>query len=452
MSDHTFPGRRVRALLLAALAAAAGPSLAQQRPGAAPTAPQRQAAAPRGGDYILAVVNQELVTAREVEQRLARVKDNAQRANAQLPSDTELRRQVLESLIDERVILTNAREAGVRIDDSELERAVQAVAAQNQMTLPQLQQRLRQEGIDFARFRNNLRDQLMVERMRDREVQGRIRITDQEVDEFIAAQTPSGASADYNIAQILVTVPEGASPQVVAEREARARSALQRVRSGEDFAAVARQVSEDGNRDKGGEIGLRPASRLPDLFVARVKGLNPGQVAPELVRSGAGFHVLKLVDRKDSAGLTVTQTHARHILLRPAANLSQAAAVQRLAEMKRDIARGARRFEDLAREFSQDGSAPQGGDLGWVAPGAFVPEFEEAMNRLPPGGVSDPVVSRFGVHLIQVLERRDAQVDPKQLREQARNALREQKFEEAYGEWLRDLRARAYVELREPPL
>jgi peptidyl-prolyl cis-trans isomerase SurA len=287
--------------------------------------------------------------------------------------------------------------------------------------------------------------------MRDREVQGRIKVGDKEIDDFLAGQASRGTTVEYNVAQILVTVPEGATPQVVAEREARARTALQRVRSGADFAATAREFSEDGNRERGGEIGLKAADRLPDIFVNRVKTMKPGDVAPELVRSGAGFHVLKLLERKESSGFKVRQTHARHILLRPTAQLSADAARQRLAEMKRDIVAGTRRFEDLARQHSQDGSAQQGGDLGWTSPGQLVPEFEEPMNALREGGVSDPVVSRYGVHLIQVLERREAAVDPKQLREQARSALREQKFEEAYSEWVRDLRARAYVEMREPP-
>jgi peptidyl-prolyl cis-trans isomerase SurA len=407
---------------------------------------------PRGGDYIVAVVNQELVTAGEVDQRLARIRENAQRANQRLPDPKELRRQVLDSLIDERVLVTYARDSGMKIDDVELDRAVQGVAAQNQLTLPQLRERLKAEGMDFARFRNNLRDQMLVERVREREVQQRIKITDQEVDDFLAKQGGGAQTeVEVDIAQILVTVPDKASPEVVAEREARAKAALERVRAGEDFAVVARQVSEDANREHGGEIGLKAASRLPDLFVGAVKSLKVGEVTPQLVRSGAGFHILKLLDRKETTGIKVTQTHARHILLRTSAEVSAQAAARRLAEMKREIERGSRHFEDLARQFSEDGSAAQGGDLGWTGPGSFVPEFEEAMNRLPVGGISDPVASRFGVHLIQVVERRDVALEPKQLREQARNVLREQKFEEAYNEWLKDLRSRAYIEMREPP-
>jgi peptidyl-prolyl cis-trans isomerase SurA len=409
------------------------------------------AQAPRTADYIVAVVNQELVTAFEVDQRIARVRQDAARAGQRLPPDAELRRQVLDSLIEERSILSVARET-LRVDEVELDRAVASVATQNQLTLPQLRERLRRDGLDYTRFRNNVRDQLMIERLREREVQSRIRINDIDVDRYIERQRGAAAtSIDYNIAQILVGVPEGANEALLAERRARAEGALQRVQGGEAFAVVARELSEDANRESGGEIGLRPAARLPDVFVDAVRVLRDGEVTPTLLRTGAGFHVLKLVERRESSGFRVTQTRARHILLRPSPQLAPEAAGRRLADFKRQIESGARRFEDLAREFSEDGSATQGGELGWSSPGGFVPEFEEAMNKLPLRGLSDPLTSRFGVHLIQVLERREATLDIKQVREQARNALREQKFDEAYGEWVRELRARAYVEYREPP-
>jgi peptidyl-prolyl cis-trans isomerase SurA len=327
------------------------------------------------------------------------------------------------------------------------------VAVQNQMTLPQLRQRLRQEGVDYAKFRDNVRDQILVERVREREVMGRIRVTDAEIDAFLdERRAATGMVPQLNIAQILVTVPEGASEAVVAERRARAEAARARVRAGEDFATVAREMSEDGNRAEGGTIGLRPADRLPDVFVATVKELRPGEVAPQLLRSGAGFHLLKLLERREGGNFTMQQTHVRHILLRTSERVTQEAAMRRLHDIKRAVESGSVSFEQAARQNSEDGSAPLGGDLGWVAPGAFVPEFEEVMNDLKPGGISEPVVSRFGVHLVQVVERRSVTLDAKQQREQARNILREQKFEDAYLEWIRDLRGRAYVELREPPI
>ena len=408
----------------------------------------------RNGDYIVAVINQELVTAGEVDRRIERAQQEAaQRAGLRLPPETELRRQALDALIEERVVITHARESGVKIDEPDLDRAVQSIAQQNQLTLDQLRDRMKADGVDFARFRSNLRDQMMVERIREREVYQRIRITDLEVDRLVDQQRAAAqADAELNIAQVLVTVPEGASAAEREARKAKAEKALARVRGGEAFATVVRELSEDGNREKGGEIGLRPASRLPDLFVDAVRPLAAGEVAPALVTSGAGYHVLKLLEKRDGGALRVSQTHARHILLRTSQQLSAEAASRRLVELQRQIQAGTRTFEDAARQVSDDGSAANGGDLGWAGPGQFVPEFEEAMNKLPLGGISPPVVSRFGVHLIQVLERREVALETKQLREQARSLLREQKFDEAYAEWARDLRARAYVEMREPPL
>ena len=406
----------------------------------------------QSGDYIVVVVNQELVTAGEVQQRIARARDEAERNRSTLPPPTALRQQVLDSLIDERVLVTNAREMSNRIDDVELDRAVGNVAVQNQLTLAQLKDRLKKEGIAFAKFRDNVRDQMMVERVREREVINRIRVSDAEIDALLLQKRQeAGANAEFDIAQILVTVPEGASIAVASERRQRALAALARVRGGEDFAAVARELSEDANRAQGGRIGLRAADRLPDLFVKAVQPLKPGDVAPEPVRSGAGFHILKLLEKKEAGPFTVQQARVRHILLRPSAELTVEAATRRLAQFKREIQSGSRTFEQLARANSEDGSAAQGGDLGWTSPGAFVPEFEEAVAALPIGGLSDPVTTRFGLHLIQLLERRQTELDVRQQREQARNILKEQKFEGAYADWLRDLRGRAYIELRDPP-
>ncbi len=406
----------------------------------------------RNGDYITAVVNQELVTAAEIDLRLQRARAEAARSGVRLPPEDELRRQIMDALIDERVIITNARDSGMRIDEPEIDRAVQSVAAQNQITLDVLRERLRADGIEYGRFRANLRDQMMIERLREREVYQRIKISDEDIDALLLQQrAEANADPDTQIAQILVTVPEGADAAAVAARQARAQAALARVLGGEAFDAVARAVSEDPNRERGGEIGRRPASRLPDAFVEATKSLQPGQVAPELLRTGAGFHVLKLLDRSDVGLGKVTQTRARHVLLRTSPQLTAEVAARRLADYRKQIESGSRTFEDIARQFSEDGSAAAGGDLGWSAPGVMVPEFETAMNTLQPGGLSTPVVSRFGVHLIQVLERRDVALDPKQVREQVRNVLRERRFEQAYLDWTKEIRSRAYVEMREPP-
>lgn len=428
-----------RGALALALAAAAVTAPAQQRE--------------RNGDYIVAIVNQEAVTAAELEARVQRQLQDAARAGGPQPAADEVRKRVLDDLIEERAIVTYARDSGMRIEEPELDRAVQSVAAQNQLSADQLRVRLRAEGIDYARFRANLRDQILIERVREREVYQRIRITDGEIDRYLAQQNiATQADVELNIAQILVTVPEGGDDSVVAARKARAEQALARVRKGEDFAAVAREISEDSNKERGGVIGLRPSARLPDLFVEAVRSVPAGEVKPELVRSGAGFHVLKVLERKETTAVKVTQTHARHILVRTSEQVSPEVAARRLAEFRRQILGGQRRFEDVARQYSEDGSAASGGDLGWFAPGTMVPEFEEAMNKLLLGGISEPVQSRFGVHLIQVVERREVAVEARQVREQARNVLRERKFDDAYAEWAKDLRDRSYIEFREPPV
>lgn len=460
------------AVCAAVLGSAAPLALAQLRPPAGmasaprtappraePVAPRSEPApsraepsAARTGDYILAVVNQELITAGELAQRVQRIRAEAARNGTPLPPTAELRQQVFDSLIDERVQITNARESGIKVDEAELERAIRSVASQNQLTLAELRDKLRQEGVDEAKFRSNLRDQLMVERIREREVLSRIKVSEAEIDAVLAERrAASRASPQINIAQILVTVPEGASEAVIAERRARAQAAQARVRAGESFEAVASELSEDGNRARGGVIGLRPVDRLPDVFVEGVRGLKRGEIAPELLRTGAGFHLLKLIEREDAGTVTVRQTQARHILLRVTPQLTAQAAARRLDETRRAILAGRMSFEQAARQMSEDASAAQGGDLGWVSPGAFVPEFEEVIESLDIDGISEPVATRFGVHLVQVLARRDVALDPRQLREQARNAVREKKYEEAFIEWLRDLRSRAYIEMREPP-
>jgi peptidyl-prolyl cis-trans isomerase SurA len=405
----------------------------------------------RSGDYIAVIVNQELVTAGEVERRLERALAEAGRG-AKLPPEPELRRMALDALIDERVMISNARETGMAVGEPEVDRAVQSIAAQNQITLPVLRERLRAEGTDYGRFRANVRDQMMIERLREREVYRRITITEEEIDAHLEQQRAAmSADAETNLAQILVTVPEGADPATLAARRAVAELALARVRGGAAFDAVAKEVSEDSNRANGGVIGLRPASRLPDVFVEATKGLKPGEVTTQLLRTGAGFHILKVLERKEAVLGRVTQTRARHVLLRTSPQLSAEVAARRLSEYREQIASGRKSFEEVARQYSEDGSAAAGGDLGWASPGMMVPEFESAMDALAINGLSAPVVSRFGVHLIQVLERRETSLEPKQVREQARNVLREQRFEQAYLDWTKELRSRAYVEYREPP-
>ena len=454
----------LRALVVAmALALSAGaqaqpanakPAL-DSRAGPTPAAAAAEDAAARArrqpGDHIAVVVNQDVVTAGEIAVRAEQARQEAARRNESPPDLASAKEQAQEALIEDRVLVTYARESGARVDEGELDRVVANVAAQNRMTLEQLKERLKTDGVDFKRFRENMRDQMMIERVREREVVGRIRVTDGEIERHMADQETARANnAPVNLAQILIPVPAGASSEEREQRRQRAEAAQARVRAGEDFLKVAREVSEDANRAQGGVIGMRPADRLPDVFAQAIQGLAAGQWTPNLVISEAGYHLLKVIERQAPAPANqITETRARHILLRASEQLNPETAAARLLEFKRAVESGQAKFEDLARQHSEDGSAPQGGDLGWAAPGMFVPEFDEAMGKLAPGAVSGPVASRFGFHLIQVLERRTKEVETKALREQARGQIRERKFEEAYREWVKDLRARAFIEVRD---
>jgi peptidyl-prolyl cis-trans isomerase SurA len=330
---------------------------------------------------------------------------------------------------------------------------VQGVAQQNQMTIDELRKRMVAEGLTFPKFRETLRDELLVNRFKQREVDARVKITDSDIDQFLREQEGSNdmASIDLNLAQILVAVPENATPEQVAAFETKARQAAERARAGTDFAQLVNEFSEPSTRAAGGQMGLRSAERYPTLFLDAVKSLRTGGVAGP-IRSGAGFHVLKVVEKRQAGmpGIDITQTRARHILLRVSPQLNQAAALQKLAELRKRVVDG-QDFAVLAKENSDDGSATSGGDLGWTNPGMFVPEFEQVMNSLAPGQLSQPLVSRFGVHLIQVMERREAKLSTREQRELARSALREKKQEEAYALWAQEVRGRAYVEYRDPP-
>jgi len=372
-----------------------------------------------------------------------------------MPPRAEIVRQVLDQLINERVQMQHATEVGIRVSDDDVNQAEQAVAAQNGLSVEEFRRRLNAEGvIDTNRLRADLRQQITLQRLREREVEGRVKVTEADIDDHIREQQGGGdlASLEMNLGHVLVAVPEGADAARVAELQARAQRVADRARAGEDFAALAREFSDSPERNNGGQFGLRPASRLPDLFVNATRTLANGGIAGPL-RSGAGFHVLKVIEKRQAGlpDMVVTQTRARHILLVPTAQLSQAQAQEKLAAFRQQIVSGQARFEDLARDNSQDGSAATGGDLGWAAPGQFVPEFEQVMNALRPGEVSQPLVSRFGVHLIRVEERRQNTLSQRDQREVVRNVVREKKVDEAFDLWMQDLRARAYVELREAP-
>ena len=433
------------------------------KPLAAPVgvgAPVATPKTPQPADFIVAVVNSEPVTNNEVRAETQRVLQQMSQQRRPLPDSKLLASQVLERLINDKAQLQQARETGVRVDDAAIDLAEQNVARQNQLEVAELRRRIAAEGMGLSQFRDQLRDQLTLTRLRERDVEPRVRVTDLEIDQYLQEQLQVGnidpALLEINLAQILVAVPDSASPVQIAALEAKAQRALQRARAGEDFVALVLEFSDatdSTSRANGGQLGLRTADRYPPLFVESTQALGVGDVSA-VVRSGAGFHVLKVIEKKNVGvpAMAVTQSRARHILLRVSPQLSEAAARAKLADFKKRIVAGKADFAALARENSQDGSAAQGGDLGWANPGMFVPEFEEVMNRLTPSQISDPLVSRFGVHLIQLMERRKAALSPREQRETVRALLREKKLDEAYVTWAQDLRGRAYVEMREPPL
>ena len=406
----------------------------------------------RSADFIVAIVNSEPITNQEVRSRMLQIEQQLNARGGAVPPRQELFPQVLERLIVERTQIQLARDSGMRIESEAIDGAVLNIARQNQLSIEQLRARLREEGIDINTLRNNLRDEMLLQRVREREVEPKVRITDAELDAFVREQRDApGGEIEINIGQILVAVPENASESQIAPLAAKAQRAFERAKAGEDFALLARELSDSADRASGGQLGLRTADRYPSLFVEATQNLAIGGVAAP-VRSGAGFHVLKVLDKRQQglASLVVPQTRARHILLRTGAQLTQSAARERLSELRKRIAAGLD-FATAARDNSQDGSAREGGDLGWAVPGQFVPEFEEVMNALALGEVSEPLTSRFGVHLIQVQERRERKMDEREQREAARAALREKKLDEAFLTWAQDIRARAYVELRERP-
>jgi len=406
---------------------------------------------PLPADRIVVVVNNEPITQHDIRSRVQRVVQQAARSGSNLPPQAEITRQVTEALILERAQIQLATEQGIRVESAALDDAEQNIARQNQMDVARLHRQLEADGFSVAEFRKNIREQLLVQRLREREVEARVRVTEADVDRFLAQKRDNpGADLQLHIAQILISVPENADAQRLASLMTRAQTVAEKARSGADFGALAREYSDAPDRANGGDLGLRAAERYPVLFVDATRAVKVGGIAGP-VRSPAGFHVLKVMGKRVTGlpDATVTQTRARHILLRLSSRLNEAAALAQLAEQRSRIVGGQADFAAVARQISQDGSAAQGGELGWAVPGMFVPEFEEVMNRLAPNEVSQPLVSRFGVHLIQVLERKEVELSAKAQREQLKQLVREQKMEEAYARWIEDVRTGAYVEYRD---
>lgn len=401
-------------------------------------------------DRIVAVVNKEVITMSELNEAIAGAERQLRRQGTQAPEREVLERQLLERLILDKAQLQLARDTGIRIDEVQLDRALQRVAEQNKMTLADFRSALERDGVQLKQFRDDLRDQIMLSRLREREVDDKIQVSDTEIDLFLEEmKAQPEAREEYDAAHILVRVPDQASPERIETARAKAEKARADAAAGGDFARLAASFSDAPDALQGGAIGWRTADRLPELFASALPKMKPGEVS-EVLKSSAGFHVLKLIARRGAGAPSapVTQTRMRHILIRTSEAVSEAEAQRRLLGLRERLVSGAADFAELARSNSDDGTAARGGELDWVYPGDTVPEFERAYQDLKPGEISQPVRTTFGYHLIQVLERRSADLSPERRRLEARKVLRERKSDEAFQQWLRQLRDQAYVDLR----
>ncbi|MDD2914110.1 MAG: peptidylprolyl isomerase [Gallionella sp.] len=407
--------------------------------------PQKQVAVI---DSVVAVVNDDVVTRQELDDRLRTVVRQLEKQGTPLPAPDVLEKQILERMISDLLQAQFAKESGVRVDDVQLDLAITRIAQQNKFpSLAEFRAKLEAEGVDFKKFREEIRSEIISTRLREREVESKLIISDTEVDNYLANKAKMGGEGEeLHLAHILVVVPEQASAEKIKAARDKAEQALAQLKGGADFAQVAAGASDAKDALKGGDIGWRPGDSIPQLFMNELQPLQPGQTTAVL-RSPSGFHILKLIEKRSgSAPVVIIQTHARHILIKTSEIVSESEAKKRIMEIKQRIENGAD-FAEQAKRYSQDGSAQQGGDLDWLSPGQTVPEFEEVMNKLQPGMIG-AAQSQFGWHLIQVIERRDTDVSAQQQRQQARLAIGTFKSDELYQDWLRQLRDRAFIEYR----
>ncbi|WP_028445745.1 peptidylprolyl isomerase [Chitinimonas koreensis] len=416
---------------------------------AAALALQGFAAEPVTLDRIVAVVNKSVITEHELAIRIEAVKKNFARQKMATPADDALRRQVLDRLVTERVLLDYASDTGVRVDDRQLDQTIDRIADQNKLTPAQFRTALEKEGTSYGQFRDQIRQDLVIQRLREREVDNRVFVTDSEIDQFLAANKGADrAEQEYHLSHILIGLPEGASPDVVNQKQQRAAEAARQLAAGKPFAEVAAAYSDAADALQGGDLGWRTAGRLPPMFLEALDQLGPGQTT-SIMRSPAGFHIVKLAEKRQRDGKEVIrQTHARHILVKVNELTSDTDAKARIQEIRDRLINGGLKFEEQAKLHSEDGSAQKGGDLDWISPGDTVPEFEQAMNGLNPGDLSEPVRTPFGWHLIQVIERRDQDVTRERERVRVRMELRDRKADDQYEDWVRQQRDTAFVEIR----
>lgn len=399
-------------------------------------------------DRIVAVVDKDVITYSELRDRIQIVLGQLEKQGAQRPPQDVLEKQVLERLISDRLQLQLASQTGLRVDDNQLDKTMERIAEQNKLSVSEFRAALENDGINYRKFREDMRNEIILARLREREVDNRVNVTEAEIDNLLTSQASRNEIRDeFDLSHILIRTPEESAPEELQKLRAKADEAMKRLQEGEDFAQISARFSDAPNALEGGKLGWKNDTQIPKLFVDALKTLQAGQVT-DIIRSPNGFHILKLNNRRGAASpMLVQQTNVRHILIKPSEVVSDADAQHRLEDLKERIENGGN-FAELARQYSEDGTAAKGGELGWVNPGDTVPDFEKAMNALQPGQVSAPVRSPFGWHLIQVLERRSQDMSKEAARLKARQEIRARKADEAYQDWLRELRDRAYVEYR----
>ena len=399
-------------------------------------------------DRIVAVVDDDVITRTELDAKLDSVEKQLRQQNVALPAEDTLRKQVLERLILTRIQLQLAARSGIQVDDDTLNRTISTVAAQNKLTLSEFRNVLDRDGVDFAQFREEMREEITLRKLRQRQVDSRITVTDQEIDNLLATQKRQGNISDeYRIGHILIALPEAATPKQIQAAREKAQEVLSELRGGADFSKTAITYSDGQQALNGGDLGWRKAGELPTLFSDVVLQLKVGEIS-DLIRSSSGFHIIKLVDHRGSDRHITTQTHARHILIRPNELTSDDDARRKLTEIRDRIQHG-EDFSAMAKAYSDDkANSGNGGDLGWINPGEMDPDFEAAMNALEPNQLSKPVRTRFGWHLIEVLGRRSQDITEEFERTKAREQIYQRKVEEETVNWLRRLRDEAYVEIR----
>ena len=399
-------------------------------------------------DRIIAIVDQGVITEQELIDRTRTVKAQLEKQGTALPPDNILARQVLERLIADSLQLQMAAQTGVKVDDTQLDKTIERIASQNKMSVEEFRLVLEKDGIPLRKFREDIRSEITIARIREREVDNKLNISEGEIDNYLTTQANRGEEQDeFEISHILIRTPEDASPEDLEKAKTKTEQAIKLLADGESFSQVSASHSDAPNALEGGSMGWRSGAQLPAVFLEMLKPMQKGEVSKP-IRSANGFHILKVTDRRGStSSLVIGQTHARHILIKLTEVVSEQEAKRKIDNIKERLDNNGK-FEDLARQYSEDGSANNGGDLGWVNPGDTVPPFEKAMNALGLGEISEPVLSPFGWHVIQVTERRQQDMTKEASRLKARQEIRARKAEEAYQDWIREMRDRAFVELR----